>query len=100
MNSVVIEGLGKRFGDVEALHGVDLVVGTGEVVGLLGPNGAGKTTTVRVLSTLLRPDAGRVEVDGHDVIEEPGAVRAVLGLTGQFAAIDTALTAQENLVLF
>ena len=81
------------------LDGVDLVVGAGTVTALLGPNGAGKTTTVHVLSTLVRPDGGTARVAGHDVVREPDAVRAVIGLTGQFSAVDTLLTGEENLLL-
>src|SRR5712692_815530 len=81
-------GLAKRFGGTQALTGVDLAVAAGTVYGLLGPNGAGKTTTVRILATLLAPDAGRASVLGHDVVSEPDAVRAAIGLTGQFTAVD------------
>ena len=94
---IVAEGLGKRFGSVVALDGVDLCVGAGRVFGLLGPNGAGKTTTVRILSTLLRPDAGRAVVGGLDVEEHPGAVRRIIGVSGQYAAVDPYLTGRENL---
>ncbi|OUZ10324.1 daunorubicin/doxorubicin resistance ABC transporter ATP-binding protein DrrA [Aeromicrobium sp. PE09-221] len=97
---VEAEGLHKRFGEVEALRGVDLQVSEGEILGLLGPNGAGKTTTINVLTTLIRPDAGTARVDGIDVIADPAAARGRIGLTGQFAALDDGLTARENLVLF
>jgi ABC-2 type transport system ATP-binding protein len=97
--AIRVEGLAKRFGDVVALDGVDLVVEPATVFGLLGPNGAGKTTTVRVLTTALKPDAGRAEVLGHDVMLEPDQVRATIGLAGQFAAVDEHLTARENLRL-
>ena len=95
--AVHIEGVTKRFGSTRALAGVDLDVAEGTVFGLLGPNGAGKTTLVRVLATLLAPDAGRAEVFGHDVVHEAPAVRELLGLTGQFAAVDEILTGRENL---
>src|SRR5438477_3749260 len=83
-----------------ALAGVDLDVEEATVFGLLGPNGAGKTTLVRVLATLLTPDSGRAEVFGHDVVAEPAEVRNLLGLTGQFAAVDEILSGRENLVMF
>src|SRR5438270_8660447 len=98
--AVRVEGVVKRFGETTALAGVDLVVPEGVVFGLLGPNGAGKTTLVRVLATLVAPDAGRAEVFGHDVVADPPAVRELLGLTGQFAAVDEILTGRENLVMF
>jgi ABC-2 type transport system ATP-binding protein len=94
------EGLKKTFGKTEALCGVDVSVPTGTVLGLLGPNGAGKTTTVRILTTLLKPDAGSAEVAGIDVLREPERVRSAIGLTGQYAAIDEILTGRENLVMF
>jgi daunorubicin resistance ABC transporter ATP-binding subunit len=97
--AVRVEGLRRRFGDVVALDGVDLAVAEGTVFGLLGPNGAGKTTLVRVLATLLRPDAGRAEVAGHDVVADPHAVRRSIGLAGQFAAVDEIATGRENLVM-
>jgi oleandomycin transport system ATP-binding protein len=93
------EGLVKRFGDTTALAGVDLAVRTGTVLGLLGPNGAGKTTTVRVLATLLQPDAGRATVGGYDVLRDAHRVRQLIGLTGQYASVDEALTGAENLLL-
>ena len=100
MDSVIqVEGLGKSFGTTRALAGVDLAIRRGTVLGLLGPNGSGKTTTVRVLATLLRPDAGRARVLGHDVVTDPAAVRRRIGLTGQYAAVDDALSGAENLVL-
>jgi ABC-2 type transport system ATP-binding protein len=98
--AVRVEGVAKRFGDTAALDGVDLVVPEGTVFGLLGPNGAGKTTLVRVLATLLTPDAGRAEVFGHDVVDAAPVVRELLGLTGQFAAVDEILSGRENLVMF
>ena len=99
--SLAIEatGLAKRFRATQAVTGVDLAVTAGTVYGLLGPNGAGKTTTVRILATLLAPDAGRASVLGHDVVREAGAVRRRIALTGQFATVDDDLTGWENLVL-
>ncbi len=98
--AVVAEGLVKHFGEVVALDGIDLTVERGQVVGLLGPNGAGKTTTVRILSTLLQPTAGVAKVAGFDVSKQPEEVRKVIGLTGQYAAIDEYLTGRENLRMF
>jgi len=95
--AIYAEGLVKTFGDVKALDGVDLDVPEGTVLGLLGPNGAGKTTTVRCLTTLLRPDRGRAEVAGLDVLKHPNEVRRSIGLSGQFAAVDEYLTGRENL---
>jgi ABC-2 type transport system ATP-binding protein len=95
--AVVVEGLKKAFGQTQALAGVDLQIHEGTVLGLLGPNGAGKTTAVRVLATLLRPDAGHAEVFGRDVVRHPADVRAMIGLAGQFAAVDELLTGTENL---
>jgi ABC-2 type transport system ATP-binding protein len=92
-------GLSKSFGDHVALKGLDLAIPEGSVTALIGPNGSGKTTTVRILSTLLAPDTGRATVFGHDVVTEPEAVRAVIGVTGQFSAVDKLLTGTENLVL-
>src|SRR5262249_35189058 len=91
------EGLVKRFGNVVALDGVSFEVPVGQVLGLLGPNGAGKTTSVRILTTLLRPDAGSASVLGIDVLKEPHRVRGTIGLAGQYAAVDENLTARENL---
>jgi ABC-2 type transport system ATP-binding protein len=96
-SAIVVDGLVKRFGDVAALDGVDFDVARGTVFGLLGPNGAGKTTAVRVLATILLPDAGRAEVLGHDVVHRPDAVRRRIGLAGQYAAVDPNLTGRENL---
>jgi ABC-2 type transport system ATP-binding protein len=96
-DAIVVEGLVKRFGDTTALDGVDLTVSEGSVLGLLGPNGAGKTTVVRILTTLLRADAGRAQVLGLDVVRDAAAVRASIGLTGQYAAVDEYLTGFENL---
>jgi oleandomycin transport system ATP-binding protein len=98
-HAILAEGLVKRFGETTALDGVDLVVAPGTVLGLLGPNGAGKTTAVRVLATLLRPDAGHATVGGHDVVREAHRVRQLIGLTGQYASVDETLTGVENLVL-
>ena len=98
-DAVVTEGLVKRFGKTTALNGVDLRVPRGSVLGLLGPNGAGKTTAVRVLATLLRPDAGRALVGGYDVVRDAHRVRQLIGLTGQYASVDENLTGAENLVL-
>jgi ABC-2 type transport system ATP-binding protein len=95
--AVVAEGLVKRFGRTEALRGVDLEVERAQVLGVLGPNGAGKTTAVRILTTLLKPDAGRACIDGIDVVREPRRARARIGLTGQYAAVDERLTGFENL---
>jgi oleandomycin transport system ATP-binding protein len=101
MSDTVIEaeGLARSFGDVRALDGIDMVVRHGTVFGLLGPNGAGKTTAIRILSTLLRPDAGRAIVGGFDVVRHPAAVRRLIGLTGQNAAVDELLTGEENLYM-
>jgi ABC transporter DrrB family efflux protein len=95
-----VEGIVKRFGATRALAGVDLDVAEASVFGLLGPNGAGKTTLVRILTTLLTPDAGNAQVLGHDLLEDPNAVREVVALTGQFAAVDEMLTGRENLQMF
>ena len=95
--ALLAQGLTKRFGDTQALAGVDLTVPRGTVFGLLGPNGAGKTTAVRILTTLIRPDAGRAFVDGIDVVAEPMRAKARIGLTGQYAAVDERLTGAENL---
>jgi len=92
-------GLVKTFGETRAVDGVDLAVRTGSVYGVLGPNGAGKTTTIRMLATLLRPDAGEARVMGHDIVTESDAVRSVVSLTGQIASVDEDLTGRENLVL-
>ena len=97
--AIVASGLVKRFGDVPALDGIDLAVPPGTVLGLLGPNGAGKTTTVRILTTILRPDAGEARVFGHDVVADPEAVRNSIGLAGQYAAVDENLSGVENLRL-
>src|SRR5688500_13790388 len=92
-------GLVKSFGDVHAVAGVDLTVRRGSVYGVLGPNGAGKTTTIRMLATLLTPDAGEARVLGHDIVREADAVRGLVSLTGQLASVDEDLTGRENLIL-
>jgi len=97
MHAVTAEGLVKRFGATEALRGVDLEIERATVLGVLGPNGAGKTTAVRILTTLLRPDAGRATIDGIDVFAHPRRVRARIGVTGQYAAVDERLNGYENL---
>jgi ABC-2 type transport system ATP-binding protein len=96
-HAIEAEGLVKRFGDSIAVDGVSLSVPRGAIYGLLGPNGSGKTTTVRLLTTLLRPDAGRATIDGIDVVHHPGLIRTRIGLTGQYAAVEERLTARENL---
>jgi ABC-2 type transport system ATP-binding protein len=95
--TIEAHGLEKRYGKARALDGLDLVAETGQVLAVLGPNGAGKTTFVRALATLLRLDAGTLRVLGHDVRREPAAVRRLLGLAGQFAAVEPAMTGRENL---
>jgi ABC-type multidrug transport system ATPase subunit len=97
--AIEAEGVVKSFGSVRALHGVDLIVRPGMLAALLGPNGAGKTTLVRILATLLRQDAGIVRVLGRDVLAHPYSVRSLIGLTGQYAGLDEALTGRDNLVL-
>ncbi|HEY3681971.1 MAG TPA: ATP-binding cassette domain-containing protein [Streptosporangiaceae bacterium] len=97
--AIQAEGLVKRFGATKALDGVDLAARTGTVLGVLGPNGAGKTTAVRVLSTLLRADAGHATVGGYDVAHDAHQVRRLIGLTGQYAAVDEELTGTQNLVM-
>ena len=96
---IAVDGLGKRFGSVVALDGIDLAVPEGTILGLLGPNGAGKTTTVRVLTTILEPDEGQVRVLGLDVVRDAERVRTLIGLAGQYAAVDDNLTGRENLRL-
>jgi ABC-2 type transport system ATP-binding protein len=98
--AVLSEGLEKRFGEVRAVRGLDLAVAKGTVCGVLGPNGAGKTTAVRLLTTLLRPDAGSARIAGHDLVREAAAVRRSIGVTGQYASVDGDLTGRENLRLF
>jgi ABC-2 type transport system ATP-binding protein len=98
--AVEASGLVKTFGDNRAVDGVNLHVKTGSIYGVLGPNGAGKTTTIRMLATLLRPDAGSAQIFGHDVGREPHIVRQLIGVTGQYASVDESLSATENLVIF
>lgn len=93
-------GLKKTYGETQALKGVDIAVRTGTVLGMLGPNGAGKTTAVRILTTLLQPDEGSAEIAGVDVLKHPNQARRVIGLSGQYAAVDEILTGRENLVMF
>jgi ABC-2 type transport system ATP-binding protein len=104
VNAIVAEGLVKiyrsRKNEVRALDGLDLTVDEGTVLGLLGPNGAGKTTTVRILTTLLRPDSGHATVAGLDVVRQSQQIRRIIGLSGQYAAVDENLTGRENLWLF
>jgi ABC-2 type transport system ATP-binding protein len=97
--AVIVEGLCKSYGAVRALDGVDFEVEEGTVLGLLGPNGAGKTTAIKILTTLLLPDGGRAEVAGYDVVRDAQALRSVIGLAGQYAAVDENLTGRENLEL-
>ncbi|MEV4382150.1 ATP-binding cassette domain-containing protein [Streptosporangium sp. NPDC049644] len=97
--AIQAEGLVKRYGETRALDGVDLLVPQGRLLGVLGPNGAGKTTAVRILATLLRPDAGTAVVGGYDVTRQAHQVRSLIGLTGQYAAVDEMLTGVENLVM-
>ncbi|GAA4404129.1 ATP-binding cassette domain-containing protein [Tsukamurella soli] len=98
--AVIVDRLAKSFGSFHALTGISFEIARGEILGLLGPNGAGKTTTVDILATLSRPDEGRAEVAGHDVVAEPAAVRRSIMLTGQHAALDDMLSGRENLVMF
>jgi oleandomycin transport system ATP-binding protein len=98
-SAIEVEGLVRSFGKLRALDGIDMVAREGTVFGLLGPNGAGKTTAIRVLSTLLTPDGGRARVGGYDVVREAKQVRRLIGLTGQYAAVDELLSGQENLYM-
>src|SRR5690349_7246387 len=98
-DAIVVEGLEKSYGPVKALGGVDFTARSGSVLGLLGPNGAGKTTAVRILTTLLDPDAGTARVAGLDIVRDAAALRAEIGLAGQYAAVDENLTGLENLVM-
>src|SRR5215471_12782227 len=99
MTTPILEarGLVKRYGKTQALAGLDLIVNPGQVVALLGPNGAGKTTLVRTIATLLRPDSGTVRVGGYDAVREASRVRSLIGLAGQQAAVEAAMTGRENL---
>ena len=99
-SAIEVSGLAKHFGEVKALNGISFEVEQGTILGLLGPNGSGKTTTVRILSTLIKPDAGSAKVGGFDVVAQHDEVRTVIGLTGQYAAVDEYLTGRENLELF
>ncbi len=98
--AVEAKGLSKNFGTNKAVDGVDLHVPQGAIYGVLGPNGAGKTTAIRMLATLLKPDAGTAKIFGHDVVKEPQIVRQLVGVTGQYASVDEALSATENLMIF
>ncbi|SDX30002.1 ABC-2 type transport system ATP-binding protein [Marininema mesophilum] len=98
--AVEAHGLVKTFGDNRAVDGVNLNVRAGSIYGVLGPNGAGKTTAIRMLATLLRPDAGSAQIFGHDVVKEPQIVRQLIGVTGQYASVDESLSATENLIIF
>ena len=98
-DAIIVKNLRKSYGKNNVLKGIDLTVGRGTMVALLGPNGAGKTTTVRILSTLLKFDGGDVSIEGHDVASDQDAVRSIIGLTGQSAAVDELLTGRENLVM-
>jgi len=97
MPAITVENVYKAYGDVKALNGVSLTAEQGKVLGLLGPNGAGKTTLVRILTTLLKPDSGSLEVEGVDVLKRPDLVREMIGLAGQYPAVDEQLTGFENL---
>ncbi|MFA6392211.1 MAG: ATP-binding cassette domain-containing protein [Patescibacteria group bacterium] len=98
-NAIIISKLNKSFKKLQVLKGIDLTVGKGEILALLGPNGAGKTTTIRILSTLLKPDSGTVTIGGYDLIKHPNKVRSLIGLTGQYAAVDEFLSGKENLTM-
>lgn len=98
-HEIVVEDIKKSYGNVHALKGVSMVANQGQILGLLGPNGAGKTTLVRILTTLLHADSGRAEIAGIDVFKNPDAIRSVIGLAGQYPAVDELLTGRENLVM-
>ncbi|MFE5881619.1 ABC transporter ATP-binding protein, partial [Streptomyces hydrogenans] len=97
--AITATGLSKSYGDKVVLDGIDLHIPAGSVFALLGPNGAGKTTAVKILSTLVTPDAGQVRVAGHDLATDGHAVRAAIGVTGQFSAVDGLITGEENMLL-
>jgi oleandomycin transport system ATP-binding protein len=97
--AISAEGLVKKYGSTTALDGVNLAVPTGTVLGVLGPNGAGKTTAVRILGTLLRPDAGHATVGGYDVVRQASRVRELIGLTGQYASVDEDMSGRRNLIM-
>ncbi len=97
--AIVVRDLQKSFGDLKVLNGINFSVGHGSILALLGPNGAGKTTTIRILSTLLQPDSGIARINGYGVSEQPNDVKASIGLTGQYAAVDEYLTGEENLLM-
>ncbi|RJQ34657.1 ATP-binding cassette domain-containing protein [Candidatus Parcubacteria bacterium] len=99
VSSITIRGVQKRFDEVEALRGIDLSIEKGTVLGLLGPNGAGKTTLIRILTTLMQPDEGSATIEGFDVVEHADEVRKIIGLAGQYAAVDENLTGRENLIM-
>ena len=97
--TIEASGVVKRFGKTVALDGLDLVAEQGVILAVLGPNGAGKTTFVRAIATLIKPDSGTLRVFGHDVVREPETVRQMIGLAGQFAAVEPAMTGRENLIM-
>src|SRR5579863_6259806 len=97
--TIAARGLRKRFGKTTALDDVDLTMEPGRVMALLGPNGAGKTTFISLVATLLRPDGGSLEVDGHDVARDPAAVRRLIALAGQYAAVEPTMTGRENIAM-